>query len=134
MDALNPRERVTILFLGLRHDSRNAPSCFNSSPETLNHKRQEGWHKHVLNWGELPLGVQILYTLPTPKIGIKQIEQFSDIISHLAVSCGVVWSHKVGTLSTLSFVVNSVSAGVRTPPDSGKTPQLKTSKTGTKLW
>ena len=36
-------------------------------------------------------------------MGIKQIE-LSDIILlvHLAVSCGVVWSHKVETLSTLS--------------------------------
>ena len=28
-------ERVAILFLGLRHDARNAPSCFKSSPETM---------------------------------------------------------------------------------------------------
>ena len=27
-------------------------------------------------WGRPPLGVQILYTFPTPKMGIKQIEQF----------------------------------------------------------
>ena len=27
--------RVAILFLGLRHDARNAPSCFKSSPETM---------------------------------------------------------------------------------------------------
>ena len=28
-------EHVAILFLGLRHDARNAPSCFKSSPETM---------------------------------------------------------------------------------------------------
>ena len=28
-------ERVAILFLGLRHLARNAPSCFKSSPETM---------------------------------------------------------------------------------------------------
>ena len=28
-------ERVAILFLGLRHDARNAPSCCKSSPETM---------------------------------------------------------------------------------------------------
>ena len=28
-------ERVAILFLGLRHHARNAPSCFKSSPETM---------------------------------------------------------------------------------------------------
>ena len=31
-DAL---ERVAILFLRLRHDARNAPSCFKSSPENM---------------------------------------------------------------------------------------------------
>ena len=44
-------------------------------------------------WGGPPLGVQILYTFPTPKMGIKQIEQFSDIIlcilRFLAESSGV---------------------------------------------
>ena len=44
-------------------------------------------------WGGPPLGVQILYTFPTPKMGIKQIQQFSDIISRilrfLAESSGV---------------------------------------------
>ena len=30
-----------------------------------------------LNWGGPPLGVQNLYTFPTPKTGIKQIEQFN---------------------------------------------------------
>ena len=49
-------------------------------------------------------------------------------LAHLAVSCGVVWSHKVGTLSNPFPIVNRVSAGVPTRPDSGKTPQLKTSK------
>jgi hypothetical protein len=34
----------------------------------------------VKNWGGPPLGVQIPYTFPTPKMGIKHIEQFSDII------------------------------------------------------
>ena len=32
---------------------------------------------HVLNWGGPPLEVQNLYTFPTPKTGIKQIEQFN---------------------------------------------------------
>ena len=31
----------------------------------------------VLYWGGPPLGVQNLYTCPTPKTGIKQIEQFN---------------------------------------------------------
>ena len=88
-------ERVAILFLVLRHDARNAPSCFNRSPG--NHEttkdRKDDTNIHVLNWGGPPLGVKILYTFPTPKMGIKQIEQFSDIILRilrfLAESSGV---------------------------------------------
>ena len=57
--------------------------------------RKDDTNIHVLNWGGPPLGVQILYTFPTQKMGIKQIEQFSDHLAHLAVSCGVVWSHNV---------------------------------------
>ena len=44
-------ERVAILFLGLRHDARNAPSCFKSS--TRNHEttkgRKDDTNIHVLN-------------------------------------------------------------------------------------
>ena len=100
-------ERVAILFLVLRHDARNAPSCFKSSPETM--KPQKAGNIHVLNWGGPPLGVQILITFPTPNMGIKQIE--------LSVS-----------FNPFPIIVNRVSAGVPTPPDSGKTPQLKASK------
>ena len=82
----------------------------------------------MLNWGGPPLGVQILYAFPTPKMGIKQIEQFSDIILHilriLAESSGVT---KLELFQPFP-IVNGVSAGVPTPPDSGKTPQLKTAK------
>ena len=78
-------------------------------------------------WGGPPLGVQILYTFPTPKTGIKQIEQFNDIILRILRS-------RLESQSWTSFnsfpIVNEVSAGVPvpTPPDSGKTPQLRTSK------
>ena len=44
-------------------------------------------------------------------------------LANLALSCGVVWSHTAGTLSTLSeWGFN------RCPPNSSKTPQLRTSK------
>ena len=47
----------------------------------------------IYYWGGPPLGVQILYAFPTPKMGIKQIEQFRDIILRilrfLAESSGV---------------------------------------------
>ena len=88
-------ERVAILFLGLRHDARNAPSLlqkFARKHETTE-GRKDDTNIHVLNSGGPPLGVQILYTFPTPKMGIKQIEQFSDIILRmlrfLAESSGV---------------------------------------------
>ena len=45
--------------------------------------RKDDTNIHVLNWGGPLLGVQIPHTFPTPKMGIKQIEQFSDIISRI---------------------------------------------------
>ena len=61
-------------------------------------------------------------------MGIKQIEQFSDIILRilrfLAESSGVT---KLNFFNPFP-IVNRVLAGVPTPSDSGKTPQLKTSK------
>ena len=64
-------------------------------------------------------------TFPTPKLGIKQIEQFSDIIlrilQFLAESSGVT---KLELFQPFSHV-HKVLAGVPTPSDSGKTPQLK---------
>ena len=78
--------------------------------------------------GRIALGVQILYTFPTPKTGMKQIEQFNDIILRilrfLAESSGVTSWNSFNAFA----IVNEVSAGVPTPPDSGKTPQLRTSK------
>jgi len=75
---------------------------------------------HVLNWGGPPLGFQILYTFPTPKMGIKQIEEFSDIILRI---CGFLRS-RLESQSWNSFnpfpIVNGVSAGVPTPPDSAR--------------
>ena len=54
--------------------------------------RKDDTNIDVLNWGGPPLGV-ILYAFPTQKMGIKQIELFSDIIlrilQFLAESSGV---------------------------------------------
>jgi hypothetical protein len=33
--------------------------------------RKDDTNIHVLNWGGPPSGVQILYTFPTPKTGMK---------------------------------------------------------------
>ena len=87
-------ERVAILFLGLRHDERTQLlQKFARNHETTK-GRKDDTNIHVLNWGGPPLGVQILYTFPTPKMGIKQIEEFSDIILRilrfLAESSGVI--------------------------------------------
>ena len=71
-------ERVATLFLGLRHDAQNASSCFKRSRIMRPQKaKKDDTNIHVLNWGGPPLGVQNLYTFPTPKTGIKQIEQFN---------------------------------------------------------
>ena len=82
----------------------------------------------VLNWGGPPLGVQILYTFPTQKMGMKQIEQFSDIILHflrfLAESSGVAKLELFQPFPHCKWGFSSVP----TLPDSGKTPQLKASK------
>ena len=88
-------ERVAILLLGLRHGCSERTQLlqkFARNHETTK-GRKDDTNIHVLNWGGPPLGVQILYTFPTPKMGIKQIEQFSDIILRilrfLAESSGV---------------------------------------------
>ena len=119
-------ERVASLFFGLRYDAPNAPSCFKSSPETWNHKRQEGWHKHPC--AKQRLGVLILYTFKTPKRASKKSN--NSMTSSCASSAFL--RSRLESQSWNSFnsfpIVNGVSAGVPTPPDSGKTPRLKTSK------
>ena len=87
-------ERVAILFFRLRHDARNAPSCFKSSPENMKpQKAGRMTHIHVLNWGGPPLGVQILYTFPTQKWASNKSNSSCDIILRmlrfLAESSGV---------------------------------------------
>ena len=76
-------------------------------------------------WGGPPSGVQILYTFPTPKIGIKQIEQSNDIILRIL-------RRRLESQSWNSFnsfpIAKEVSAGIPIPPDPGKTPQLRISK------
>ena len=52
-------------------------------------------------WGGPPLGVQILYTFPTPKTGIEQIEQFNDII--LRISLFLAESSGVTKLELFQF-------------------------------
>ena len=90
--------------------------------------RKDDTNIHVLNWGGPPLGVQILYTFPTQKWASNKSN--SSVTSSCA-SCGFL-RRRLESQSWNSFnpfpIVNGVSAGVPTPPDSGKTPQLKTSK------
>ena len=60
-----------------------------------------------------------------PRTGIKQSEQFNTII--LRILRSRLESQNWNLLNCFP-IVNEVSAGVPTPPDSGKTPQLRTSK------
>ena len=45
------------------------------------------------------LGVQILYTFPTQK---QASNKSNKLMTSSCASCGIIWSHKAGTLSTLS--------------------------------
>ena len=78
--------------------------------------------------GRTPLGVQILYTCPTPKMGIKQIEQFCEIILRILRFLRSRLESQSWNAFNSFPILNEVSTGVPTPPDSGKTPQLRTSK------
>ena len=71
-------ERVATLFLGCDMTLRTSPAAskVHQDNETTKAKKDDT-NIHVLNWGGPPLGVQNLYTFPTPKTGIKQIEQFN---------------------------------------------------------
>ena len=55
-----------------------AASKIHQNNETAKAKKDDT-NIHVLYWGGPPLGVQNLYTFPTPKMGIKQIEQFNYV-------------------------------------------------------
>ena len=80
-------------------------------------------------WGGPPLGVQKFYIPFQPQKWASN-KSNSSVTSSCA-SCGFLQS-RLESQSWNSFnpfpIVNMVSAGVPTPPDSGKTPQLKTSK------
>ena len=120
-------ERVAILFLGLRHDARNAPSCFKSSTETMKPQKTGRMTQTSTCWtGEDRLWESKFYIPFQPQ---KWASNKSN--SSVTSSCGFLRS-RLESQNWNSFnpfpIVNKVSAGVPTPPDSGKTPQLKTSK------
>ena len=96
--------------------------------------RKDDTNIHVLNWGGPPLGVQILYTFPTPKMGIKQIEQFSDIILRilrfLAAASGVTKLELFQPFPHCEWGFSRCTDSARLRQDSA----AKDIKTGTKLW
>ena len=105
------------------------PAASKVRQKTWNHRRQEGWHKHPrAELVRTAFGSPNSIYLSNPKMGIKQIEQFSDIILRMLRFL----RSRLESQSWNSFnpfpIANGVSAGVPTPPDSGKTLQLKTSK------
>ena len=71
-------ERVATLFWGCDMTLRTPQLLqkFTRNNETTKAEKDDT-NIHVLNWGGPPLGVQNLYTFPTPKTNIKQIEQFN---------------------------------------------------------
>ena len=52
---------------------------FTRNNDTIKGRKDDTKHP-CAELGRTALGVQILYTFPTPKTGMKQIEQFNDII------------------------------------------------------
>ena len=92
-----------------------------------NHQIQKRNDGHPMSyWEDRRWSPNSIY-LSNPKMAIKQIEQFSDII--LRILRFLAESSGVTNLELFNpSHCNRVSAGVPTPPDSGKTPQLKTSK------
>ena len=115
-------ERVAILFLGLRHDARNAPSCFKSSPETMKPQKAGRRTQTSTCWtGEDRLWESKFY-MPF------QLQKWASNKSNCSVtsscaSCSFLRS-RLESQSWNSFnpfpIVNRVSAGVPTPPDSGR--------------
>ena len=92
--------------------------------------RKKDTNIHVLNWGGPPLGDQILYTFPTPKTGIKQIEQFNDIILRILRS-------RLESKLELFQLFPHCKWGFSRCTDSARLRQdsaTKDIKTGTKLW
>ena len=123
-------ERVAILFLGLRHDARNAPSCFKSSPENMKPQKAGRMTQTSTCWtGEDRLWESKFYIPFQPQKWAWNKSNSS--VTSSCTSCGFLRS-RLESQSWNSFnpfpIVNGVSAGVPTPPDSGKTPQLKASK------
>ena len=88
----------------------------------------------IRSFFQTPLGVQILYTFPTPKMGIKQIEQFSDIILRilrfLAESSGVTKLELFQLFPHCKWGPSRCTDSARLRQDSA----AKDIKTGTKLW
>ena len=128
-------ERVAILFWGcdMTLGTHPAASKFARKHETTKGTKDDT-NIHVVNWGDLPLGVQILYTFPTTKMGMKQIEQFSDIILHflrfLAESSGVAKLELFQPLPHCKWGFSRCTDSARLRQDSA----AKDIKTGTKLW
>ena len=123
-------ERVAILFLGLRHDARNAPSCFKSLPETIKpQKAGKMAQTSTCSTGEDRLW-ESKFHIPFQPQKWASNKSNSSVTSSCA-SCDFL-RNRLESQSWNSFnpfpIVNRVSAGVPTPPDSGKTPQLKISK------
>ena len=128
-------ERVATLFLGLRHDARNAPS-FKSSPKTMKPQQTGRMTQTSMCWtGEDRLWESKFYMpFQPPKTGIKQIEQFNDIILHillfLAESSGVTKLELFQLFPHCQWSFSRCTDSARLRQDSA----TKDIKTGTKLW
>ena len=73
----------------LRHDARNAPSCFKSSPETMKPKKAGKMTQTSM------CGSPNSIYLSNPQE--RASNKANNLIPSYCASCGVVWSHKTGT-------------------------------------
>ena len=124
-------ERVAILFFGCDMTLGTHPAASKVRQKTWNHRRQEGWHTSTCWTGEDRLWESKFEILFQPKNKNGHQTNRTVHVTSSCACCGFLRS-RLESQSWNSFnpfpIVNRVSAGVPTPPDSGKTPQLKTSK------
>ena len=129
-------ERLAILFLGLRHDARNAPSCFKSSPENMKPQKAGRMTQTSTCWtGEDRLWESKFYILFQPqKWASNKSNSSCDIILRmlrfLAESSGVTKLELFQPFPHCKQGFSRCTDSARLRQDSA----AKDIKTGTKLW
>ena len=131
-------ERVAILFLGLRHDARNTPSCFKSSPETMKPQKAGRMTQTSTCWTEEDRLWEPKFYTPFQPQKWASNKTNSSVTSSCAC-CGFFRSrlesqswNSVNPFLIVNMVQQCTDSAFSRCTDSArlrrKTPQLKTSK------